>query len=97
MSKLSKSTVKTLDDFRAAHDKNVIVPTKIKAALEAMLKEGPENWHYEADFIRLAQISQTDMGMFRDHFSEHVVETSGKSAKRVWFADPKVAQRVRNI
>lgn len=90
-----QSQARTLDDYRAAHDKNVIIPTKIKAALANMLKEGAENWSYEADFIRRAGISQTDMGLFRDQFSDHIVETSGKTAKRVWFADPKVAEKVR--
>lgn len=95
MAKPAKPTAKTLNDFRAAHDKNVIVPTKIRAALKEMLDEGPENWSYESDFIRRAGISQTDIGMFRDHFSDHVVETSGKHAKRVWFADAKIAAKVR--
>ena len=91
---MSKATAKTLDDFRAAHDKNVIIPAKIKAALSEMLKEGAENWSYEAEFIRRAGISQTDMGLFRDHFADHVVETAGKTNKRVWFADKKVAAKV---
>lgn len=89
------SSSRTLQDFRAAHDRNVIIPAKIKAALSGMLEEGAENWAYEAELIRRAQISQTDLGLFRDHFAEHVVETGGKSSKRVWFADPKVAQKVR--
>lgn len=95
MAKPAKPTAKTLDDFRAAHDRNVIVPTKIRTALKEMLDEGPENWAYEAEFMRRAGISQADMGMFREHFEEHVVETSGKNAKRVWFADAKVASKVR--
>ena len=95
---MSKNNAKTLDDFRAAHDKNVIVPTKIQAALDSMLKEGAENWSYEADLIRRAQISQTDMGLFRSQFADHVVETRDhKNSKRVWFADKKVAAKVRSL
>jgi hypothetical protein len=90
-----KTVGKCLADFRAAHDKNVIVPAKIRKALAEMEKENPENWAYESDFIKRAQISQTDMGMFREQFSEHVVETAGKSQKRVWFASTKVAAKVR--
>ena len=89
---------RTLTDFRAAHDKNVIVPNKIKAALESLKKIGPEHHEYEAEFIKLSGVSQTDMGLFRDQFSEHIVETPaqhGRSSKRVWFADPKVAAKVR--
>ena len=94
----STKNARTLSDFRAAHDKNVIVPSKINAALADMLKEGPENWSYEADLIRRAGISQTDMGMFRDQFTDHIVETSDhRSAKRVWFADKKVAAKVRAL
>jgi hypothetical protein len=86
---------RTLADFRAAHDKNVIVPSKIRAALAEMEKEHAENWSYEADLIKRAGISQTDMSMFRDQFAEHIVETSGKTSKRVWFASAKVAAKVR--
>ncbi|MGA7540351.1 MAG: hypothetical protein WBW93_16465 [Steroidobacteraceae bacterium] len=90
-----KATGKTIADFRAAHDKNVIVPAKIKKALADMEAEHAENWSYESDFMKRAGISQTDVGMFRDQFSEHIVETSGHNAKKVWFASAKVAAKVR--
>ena len=90
-----KATGKTIADFRAAHDKNVIVPAKIKKALADMEAEHAENWAYEGEFIKRAGISQTDVGMFRDQFSEHIVETSGHNAKKVWFASAKVAAKVR--
>lgn len=93
----AKSAGKSLNDFRAAHDKNVIVPTKIRKAFSDMLAENPENWAYESDLMKRAGISQTDIGMFRDQFLDHVVETSGKSAKRVWFASAKVAAKVREL
>ena len=91
------NAARSIDDFRALHDKNVIVPRKIQAALDEMLKEGPENWSYEAEFIRRAGISQTDMGLFRDNFAAHIVETRDKSAKRVWFASAKVAAKLRGV
>lgn len=93
-----KSAPKTINDFRAAHDKNVIVPNKIRAALDAILKEGPENWEYEADLIRRAGVSTTDLATFRDQFEDHIVETSagrGSRSKRVWFGSTKVAAKVR--
>jgi len=89
---------KTLADFRAAHDRNVIVPNKIRAALAAMLKIGPEEHEYEGDFIKKAGISQTDMGEFRDQFIKHVVVVaarSGKAGRKIWFADPKIAAKAR--
>lgn len=86
---------KTLDDFRAAHDKRVIVPAKIRKALAEMEEEHPENWEYELDFMRRAGVSQTDMGAFRSLFEIHVVEVGGKNPKKVWFASAKVAEKAR--
>jgi hypothetical protein len=60
-----------------------------------METEHPENWLYEGEFMKRAGISQTDLGMFRDQFAEHVIETSGRNAKKVWFASTKVAAKVR--
>lgn len=93
---MSKS--RTLSDFRAAHDQNVIIPTKIRAALAAMLKEGPEQWEYELEFLKRAGVSTTQLAQFRDQFEAHVVVAgTGKSGgKRVWFADPKIAKKVRD-
>jgi len=93
-----KPKAKTLADFRALHDPNVIVPNRIKAALAKMLAEGPDQWEYESDFIKLAQISQTQIGMFREQFIKHVVETAqvhGRHGRKVWFADPKIAAKAR--
>ncbi len=94
-----KAAAKTLADFRAAHDPNVIVPTKIRAALAAMEKEGPEHWLYEVDFLRLSGLSTTQLAMFRKDFENHIVEvpggSSGKSAKRIYFGNAKVAAKLR--
>lgn len=91
--------VKTVADFRGAHDTNVIVPNKIRAAFVAMLKEGPEQWDYEMDFIKRAGISTTQLGAFREQFLEHVIDapsgSSGRAGKRVWFADAKIAKKLR--
>jgi hypothetical protein len=80
------------------HDINVIIPMKISKALESLASEGPEAWDYEADFVRRASISQTHLGQFRDQFADHVVETphlQGRQPRKVWFADPKIAAKVR--
>lgn len=93
-----KSTPKTLADFRAAHDPDVIVPNKIRAALAAMEKDGPEQWAYELDFIRLAGLGQAQIAAYRDRFLQHIVDTSavnGRSPKRVWFATAKAAKAAR--
>lgn len=90
---------KTIADFRTLHDANVIVPNKIRAAFAAMLKEGPEQWDYEGDFVKRAGISQTQISAFREQFVDHVFEApgtnGGRAGRRVWFADPKVAKKLR--
>ena len=87
---------KDLSAFRAQFDRNVTVPNKIRAALADLQKaEGDEGWEYEQDLMRRQKISQTDMGQFREQFAEHIVETSGSNAKRVWFATVKAAGAAR--
>lgn len=89
---------KTLADFRAAHDKNVIIPNKIRAALEQLAKLGPEHYEYEADFLKLAGVSQTDIGKYREKFVDFIVETSaihGRTGRRVWFGTVKAAKAAR--
>jgi hypothetical protein len=93
---------KTLADFKSKFDRDVVVPGKIKAALDGLRKEGPEAWEYEGDFIKRAGLSQTDMGTYREQFEKHVViakeigKSSSGAGRRVWFADPKVAAKIRS-
>lgn len=92
------SKVKTLADFKAAHDPNVIVPNKIRAALAAIEKIGPEHYEYEVDFLKLSGISTTQLAMFREQFAAYIVEapaSQGKSTKRVYFGNAKVAAKLR--
>lgn len=86
-----KSAGKSIADFRAAHDKNFIVPQKIRAALTKIA----DGWEYESDFIRLAGITQTDVGAFREQFAQHVVETRGHNNRRVWAGTEKLADQLR--
>lgn len=95
---MTKQVGKTIADFRSLHDKNVIVPAKIRKALADMEAEGPENWVYEADLMKRAAVSSTDLSTFREQFADHIVETNqvnGRQPKRVWFANTKVAKKVR--
>ncbi len=95
---MAATKAKTINDFRALHDANIIVPNKIKAALAAMLKEGAEQWDYEGDFMKRAAISQTQVGTFREQFLAHIVDVpsvSGRQGRRIWVADPKVAKKLR--
>lgn len=95
-----KSLAKSVKSFKAAHDRDIIVPGKITAALAAMASKNPEDWEYEADFIRLAGIGQTDAGKYREMFIEHVVMAaqehgSKRSPRRAWFATVKAAKAAR--
>lgn len=95
---MAASKPRTIADFKAAHDPNVIVPNKIRAAFAVMQKQGPEHFEYELDLARLASVGMAQMAAFRDQFAAHVVETQaqhGKAGKRAFFWDPKVAARVR--
>jgi guanyl-specific ribonuclease Sa len=89
---------RTLADFRAAHDPDVIVPNKIRIALEKIAAAGPENYEYEVDFAKLGGISINQLAAYRDQFAKYIVETPGshgKSGKRVYFGDLKVAAKLR--
>lgn len=91
------SKAKTIADFKAAHDPDVIVPTKIRAALASLVKEGAENWEYELDFAKRAGINNTQLGAYRDQFSDHIVlaANTGRTPKRAWVGDAKVAKKLR--
>lgn len=88
-----KKSGRTLNDFRAAHDKNFIVPNKIRAALEKL----GDGWEYEMEFMRLAGICTTDLATFRDQFGDHIVSTGGKNPKRVWAGTKALATKLREM
>lgn len=94
----SKSPAKTLADFKAKFDPDVVVPNKIRAALESLGKEhGPEAWEVESELIKRAVISQTDIGKYRDKFDAHIVKVRerNRDERKIWFVDPKVAAKAR--
>lgn len=102
----AQPVTRNLSTFRSNHDRNVIVPNKIKAALADMAaKEGPESYAYESadpeggvPFVRRAGISQTDLSLFRELFADHIVDLPNDSrsrGKRVWFATVKAAKLAR--
>jgi hypothetical protein len=90
---------KTLADFRAAHDPDVIIPNRIRAGLAAIEKEGAENWLSEGDFLKLTALSTTQLAQHRDKFGAHIIEQSsgrsGKAGKRFYFGSAKVAAKLR--
>ena len=91
MSKAKSVTGNTLDDFRAAFDKSFIVPKKIAAALEKL----GDGWEYNLDFSKTADVSINDLSMFAEQFENHIVDVGGKTRKRIWFGDAKLAAKAR--
>lgn len=90
------SAKKSLADFKSAHDKSFIVPTKIKAALAAL---GPDAWEYEVDFIRIAGISSQDVAKYRSQFEDHLVTVKNKARedRRVWAGSKALAAKMREM
>lgn len=82
---------KSVAAFRSAHDKSFIVPNKISEALKKL----GDGWEYEADFIRLAGISQGEMGAYRESFVDHVVTVGGKNPRKVWAGTKVLAEKLR--
>lgn len=83
-------TGKSLEDFQALHDKNFIVPKKIR---EALVKLGA-SWCTEVEFLKLASISTTEGAMFREQFKDFYVEVDS-SKKRVWAGTKAYANTLR--
>lgn len=87
----TKTTGKDFEAFRAAHDKSFIVPKKIR---EGLAKLG-ESWLYEAEFMKLCSLSQTDFAAYRDQFTDFYVTVGGRTAKRVWAGTKAFANKLR--
>jgi hypothetical protein len=90
----AKQVGRDINAFRESHDKNTIVPRKIDAALKAL---GPDKWEYQPDFIKLAEISVTDMAMFREQYADFTVEIRAKIRKVVWCGSKALATKLRGM
>jgi len=90
--KQAKLPGKNLSDFRAAHDRSFIVPRKIESAIQ---KLGPDGWDYEVQFLKLAELSTTDLALFRDQFEDFTVMVGGRNAKRCWCGSKELAKKLR--
>lgn len=93
----TKKRGRSLDDFRAAHDKSYIIPTRIRDAL----KQLGDSWEYEVDFLRRCALSTTDLATYRDEFeADHIVIVAGStrsSPKRVWAGTKELATKLREM
>ena len=92
---------RTVADFRAAHDKSVIIPNAIRKGLKAVGDIGKEHFEYDEQFRALCGVQASDLADYRDQpeFRKHWFITPGssknKGGKRVWFADAKLAAKLR--
>lgn len=93
MTTAAKKTVgRDLTAFKDSHDKNTIVPRKIEEALKLL---GPDKWEYQPGFVTLAQVSVTDLAMFREQYADYQVEIRAKTRKVVWCGSKALATKLR--
>lgn len=85
---------RTLNDFRATHDKAYIVPNKIT---DALAKLG-DSWLYEAEFIKACGLTPPDVSAFRDQFADYIVEVRQDGRRRtVWAGTKHFAAKLREM
>lgn len=83
--------VKTLDDFKNTHDKNTIIPNRIKSGIAAL---GVNGWEYYGDFLKANKISVTDGSKFVETFKDFVVEVE---KKRIICGSKKLASKMKEM
>ena len=101
MAKKTPAAASGIDDFRAIYDKNVTVPTKIKAGLEKLSKLRPDGtaWKTDQVFIKdFAGVSNTDFALFREEFLPFTVNVgTERQPKYVWFGTKAAAAKAREV
>jgi hypothetical protein len=86
-----KTVGRPLGDFRAAHDKDTIVPAKFREALKKL----GGGWLYDEEFRKLAGLSTADFARYRDQFLDHVVIVKGAQPKKAWAGTKDLAAKMR--
>jgi hypothetical protein len=86
-----KKPGRTLAEFRAAYDKDTIVPGKIRAAIKTI----GGGWVYEVEFAKLAGVSLADLGNYRDNFADYVVAL--RESRRAWAGSAATAKAMREM
>ena len=98
MTAKKKPNFTSLSAFQAEFNPDIKNPSKIKAGLAALLKEGKEAAEFETEFCARCGVASSQIGKYREKFAAHivVVRPDGRgSLKNVWFADPKVEAKAR--
>lgn len=84
---------KSVADFRKQYDKNFIVPSRIEKALKQL---GSSGWETELNFAKLAGVSMTDIGLFREQYQDHVVLVE-RGSRRIWAGSKSLAKKLREM
>ena len=82
---------RSLSEFRNTYDKSTIIPSKVKAALKTL----GSGWEYEVQFAKLAGVSLSDLGNFRDQFADHVVTL--RESRRAWAGTKATATAMKEM
>ena len=83
---------KSLDEFRATHDRSFIVPSRIDDALKAL----GDGWEYEMAFAKLAGVSLAELGSYREKYTDYVVVVR-RDGKRAWTGSKATANKMREM
>jgi len=83
---------KSIADFRQTYDKATIIPGRVKTALAAL---GAGAWEYEVQFAKIAGVSLSDLGTFRDQFAAYVVTL--REGRRAWAGTAATAKQMREM
>ena len=83
---------RTLEEFRATYDRDTIVTSRIRSALDEL----GDGWEYEVAFARLAGVSLGDLAAYREMFAEHIVHIR-RDGKRAWTGCTHTAQIMREM
>lgn len=83
---------RSLDEFRSQHDKDFIVPQRIREGLKAL----GSGWDYEVQFAKIAGVSLLDLAAYRDAFADHVVQVK-RDGKRAWAGTKATAEKMRSM
>lgn len=87
----TKRAGRSLAEFRQTFDKDLIVPSRIKAALAAL---GSDGWDYEVGFAKLAGLNLSDLGNYREKFIDYVVPIR---ERRAWAGSKSLAEKMRSM
>ena len=88
----AKTAGRSLTEFRATYDKDTIVPQRIREGIRALAG----GWEYESAFAKLAGVSLSDLGNYREQFEQHIV-TIRRDGKRAWASTPKMAAAMKEM